>query len=290
MGQAFTRRLLDAKYSIVGFDVDENKCAEFERLGGEPVDSVAEVAERARRIVLAVLTTSQVEEVVEGKGGLTSIFQTDLEPGIALCTSTCEPERIEALAERAARSGTLLMDAPVSGTSQQVARGEGVGLIGSDSSALKMTEDIVKAIYPRSYFTGGPGTGTKTKLAINLILGLNRVALAEGLVFAERLGLDKANFLDIARSSAAYSQIMDIKGGKMVTADYTPVSRVSQHLKDVWIMLAEAERRGQPLPLTRVLADVLVGCERNGEGDLDNAIMIEEIRRRGAPASADRQQ
>ena len=58
--------------------------------------------------------------------------------------------------------------------------------------------------------------------------------------------------------------------------------RVSQHLKDVRIMLAEAKRRGQPLPLADVLLDILEGCERNGEGDWDNAVMIEEIRRRGA--------
>ena len=71
------------------------------------------------------------------------------------------------------------------------------------------------------------------------------MALAEGLVFAETLGLDKATFLGVARKSAAYSQIMDIKGGKMVEGDFSPVSKVSQHLKDVHTMLAYAARHGQ---------------------------------------------
>jgi hypothetical protein len=63
--------------------------------------------------------------------------------------------------------------------------------------------------------TGAAGTATLTKLAINHILALNRLALAEGLVFAETIGLDKADFLEIARMSAAYSQVMDTKGDKM---------------------------------------------------------------------------
>ena len=84
----------------------------------------------------------------------------------------------------------------------------------------------------------------------------------------------------MARKSAAYSQIMDVKGPKMVEGDFTPVSKVSQHLKDVRIMVEEARRRGQALPFASLLVDVLEACERNGDGERDNAITIEEIRRR----------
>ena len=68
---------------------------------------------------------------------------------------------------------------------------------------------------------GAAGNGGRAKLAINHMLGLNRLVLAEGLVFAERLGLEPAAFLDVARQSAAYSQVMDIKGPKMVSGDYS---------------------------------------------------------------------
>jgi putative dehydrogenase len=72
--------------------------------------------------------------------------------------------------------------------------------------------------------------------------------LAEGLVFAEQLGLNLENFIDVARQSAAYSQIMDVKGDMMVARDFSnPQSKVNQHYKDVRIMLAEAKKRGQEL-------------------------------------------
>ncbi|HZD90546.1 MAG TPA: NAD-binding protein, partial [Pseudolabrys sp.] len=124
------------------------------------------------------------------------------------------------------------------------------------------------------------------KLAINHILGLNRVALAEGLVFAEILGLDLPSFLAAARQSAAYSQIMDVKGDRMIAGDFAPVGKLSQHFKDVRTMLTEAERRGQQLPFLSLLAEVLESCERHGEGERDNAVSINEIRRRKA-GSAD---
>lgn len=281
LGSSFARRLLDAGFQVVGFDIDAGRRAELAKFGGEPVESVAEVAARCRRIIVAVLTVAQLEDVVEGETGIIANLPAGDEGAIVLCAGTYEPDRIEALASRSAPKGVRIVDSPVSGTSQQVLRGDGLGMIGGDPAAAQASADILEVIYPRRHFTGAAGTATKTKLAINHILGLNRVALAEGLVFAERLGLDKANFLDVARESAAYSQIMDVKGGKMVEGDFTPVSKVSQHLKDVRIMVAEAERRGQPLPLASVLVDILEACERHGDGDRDNAITIEEIRRRG---------
>jgi len=104
--------------------------------------------------------------------------------------------------------------------------------------------------------------------------------MAEGLVFAERLGLDPVAFLKVARSSAAYSQVMDVKGAKMTDGEFAPEGRVTQHLKDVHLMLEQAERVQQRLPLLEVHADVLEACVRHGEGDLDNSAVIKEIRRR----------
>jgi 3-hydroxyisobutyrate dehydrogenase-like beta-hydroxyacid dehydrogenase len=115
-----------------------------------------------------------------------------------------------------------------------------------------------------------------------LILGLNRLALAEGLVFAERLGLDPAAFLDVARGSASYSQVMETKGPKMVSGDFSPEGRAKQTLKDVHLMLGQAAGVGQKLAMLEVHAAVLEACVRAGEADLDNSVIIEEVRRRGA--------
>ena len=107
-----------------------------------------------------------------------------------------------------------------------------------------------------------------------------RMALAEGLVFATRLGLDPAAFLPVAKESAAYSQIMDVKGAKMLNGDFTPEGRVRQTLKDAHLMLDQARKAGQELPLLTIHAEILEACLRHGDGERDNSIVIEEIRRR----------
>ena len=162
--------------------------------------SAAEIARQCDPIVIAVFSTDQVEDVVE----------RTLAPAgagkIVICTSTCDPDRIAALGARVARAIRFL-EAPVSGTSAQVRQGDGVGLIGGDVATAQIAAPVLDALFPKRFHIGMVGDGGLAKLAINLILGLNRLALAEGLVFASRLGLDTAAFLQVARASAAASQV-----------------------------------------------------------------------------------
>jgi 3-hydroxyisobutyrate dehydrogenase-like beta-hydroxyacid dehydrogenase len=223
--------------------------------------------------VLAVFNTEQVEDVVE------RALLPAAAGKIVLCTATCDPDRIAALGTRVA--GRLrFLETPVSGTSEQVRQGDGVALSGGDPAIAADAAGVLDALFPRRFHIGKIGDGGRAKLAINLILGLNRLALAEGLVFAGRLGLDPDAFLRVARASAAASQVMDTKGPKMLSGDFAPEGRVRQTFKDTQLMLDQARKVGQKLPLLEIHADVLAACMRHGEADADNAIVIEEIRRR----------
>jgi 3-hydroxyisobutyrate dehydrogenase-like beta-hydroxyacid dehydrogenase len=281
MGEVFARRLVAAGLGVVGFDIDPQKTARLEEFGAHAAVSIAELARAAHPILLAVFDTNQVEQVVE-REILPALGQAARHPAkIVLCTSTCDPDRVAALAERVETRGLRFLETPVSGTSEQVRQGDGVGLIGGDRAVAAEIEDVLQALFPKRFHVGRAGDGGRTKLAVNLILGLNRLALAEGLVFASRLGLDPSSFLGVARASAAYSQVMDTKGQKMIGSDFRPEGRARQTLKDVHLMLEQAEKIDQPLPLLNVHCDVLEACVRNGEGDLDNSVIVAEIRRRG---------
>ena len=283
MGTSIARRLLAAGFTVVGTDPRAEARAQLATLGGEPVADIAVIAARCPTVVLAVYDTAQVEDVVAGPLGLLSLTAADRRTLRVLNTATCDPDRVAALATRIAPQGLALVELPVSGTSDQVARGDGVGLVAGDKSQAEAAARIIEAICPRTYFMGAAGNGAKTKLAINHVLGLNRAALAEGLVFAERLGLPLAAFLDAAKGSAAYSQIMDVKGAKMIARDFSPHGKVTQSLKDFKLILAEARARGQPLPLASVYAELMAACVSAGDGEADNCCIIDEVRRRGAP-------
>jgi 3-hydroxyisobutyrate dehydrogenase-like beta-hydroxyacid dehydrogenase len=279
MGEVYATRLISAGIAVTGFDIDPARRARLAEIGGAPVDSIAAaLAMRARCILLAVFNTDQVEDVVERQ--ILPILGENSD-AIVVCTTTADPDRIGALAARVTPRGIRFLDVPVSGTSEQVRRGDGVALIGGDPAIAAELSDIFDALFARRFHVGAAGDGGRAKLAVNLILGLNRLALAEGLVFAERLGLDPAAFLDVAKGSASYSQVMETKGGKMVRGDFTPEGRVKQTLKDCHLMLDQAAAAGQTLSMLEVHAGVLEACVRAGEADLDNSAIINEVRRRG---------
>jgi putative dehydrogenase len=274
LGSALAHRLLTNGFSPKGFDIDAAKVAAFAKTGGlaASLDDVA----RCDVVLLAVFDTDQVEDVVTN--ALLPVM-TPGTPKTVMCASTCDPDRIAALIAKVAPT-LRLIETPVSGSSGQVRNGDGVGLIGGDRDAIDGVADILDTLYPKWFFMGAAGNGGRAKLAINHMLGLNRLVLAEGLVFAERLGLDPKSFLDVARQSAAYSQVMDIKGPKMVSGDYTPQGFIHQSLKDFHLILDQAARRGQEMPLAALNAAVLEACVKRHEGERDNSAVIEEIRRR----------
>ena len=278
IGTAVARRLVASGIAVVGYDIDEAKRLSVAGTGARPAASLAELAGTCDRFVLAVFDTEQVEEVIEEPGGLLEAARRPRDT-IFISVSTCDPERIRGLGERVQARGAALIECPLSGTSEQVANGDGVGLVAGDEARIGEIEDILAAICKRRYFLGALGNGNKAKLAINLILGLNRAALAEGLVFAERLGLPLEDFLEVARGSAAYSQAMDVKGAKMIARDFTPHGRIAQSHKDFSLILTAAHAAGQELPLASVYRMLMQACIDRGEADWDNAAIIEAVRR-----------
>jgi 3-hydroxyisobutyrate dehydrogenase-like beta-hydroxyacid dehydrogenase len=272
MGEVYARRLVAAGFTVIGYDVDPAKNTRLASFGAQTA-TLTDIAQKCDPIVVAVFNTEQVEDVVE------CALVPAAAGKIVLVTSTCDPDRIAALG---ARVGDKLrfLETPVSGTSEQVRQGDGVGLIGGDQGIAADAAPVLDALFAKSFHIGKVGDGGRAKLAVNLILGLNRLALAEGLVFAARLGLDPAAFLDVARRSAAASQVMDTKGPKMIGGDFAPEGRVRQTLKDTQLMLDQARKAGQQLPLLQIHADVLQACVRHGDSEQDNSIVIEEIRRR----------
>jgi 3-hydroxyisobutyrate dehydrogenase-like beta-hydroxyacid dehydrogenase len=200
MGEVYARRLVAAGLAVIGYDVDAAKSERLATFGAQ-AGTLADIAQQCEPIVVAVFNTEQVEDVVEhalvpAAGGK-----------IVLVTSTCDPDRIAALADRVGQKLRFL-ETPVSGTSEQVRQGDGVGLIGGDQKIAADAATVLDALFPKRFHIGKVGDGGRAKLAVNLILGLNRLALAEGLEFAERLGLDPAAFLDTPAPSLALANVV----------------------------------------------------------------------------------
>ena len=148
--------------------------------------------------------------------------------------------------------------------------GELVVTAGGTADDFRRAEPLFR-LFAKQWFHVGPwGSGARAKLVVNLVLGLNRAALAEGLAFARLCGLELSAVLEILQSGAAYSRVMDAKGAKMIAADFTPEAKLSQHLKDVRLML----KSGAALPFSELHERLLSGLADAGFGDEDNSAVI----------------
>jgi 3-hydroxyisobutyrate dehydrogenase-like beta-hydroxyacid dehydrogenase len=278
VGSAIAERLIADRFNVIGFDIEKAKCKQLEQWSGQAVDNPAQVAEQADRIILSLPDTDAVLQVVEGPGG---ILEAETNPKYIIDTTTGEPDITAELAKRLAGRGIYFLDAPFSGSSGQVRDKEVAFMVGGERAAFEKCMDIFDALGAEAFYLGDSGNGLRAKLAGNLILGLNRLALAEGLVFAAKLGLEPKAFLEMLKVTPAYSAAMDIKGEKMLEGDFTPQARLRQHHKDVSIILKYAEKLKQELPLSKVHKEILEKAITAGDGELDNSAVIREIQRRG---------
>ncbi|MES2957974.1 MAG: NAD(P)-dependent oxidoreductase [Pseudomonadota bacterium] len=276
VGRALAHRLSLAGVAPLGFDHRDEANAAFVRDGDQVAASLADLGRRCACVVLAVFDTAGVLDVVEGPGGL-------LEGGALralIDCSTGDPDALQALAGRLAARGVDFIEAPLSGSSQQIHDGEATMLLGAAPAALQRQAALLEVLAPQRIVVGGAGMGARAKLATNLVLGLNRAALAEGLVFAERLGIAPDAFLALVLATPARSDAALAKGALMVSDRFEePQSRIHQHLKDVSLMLAQAATAGQRLPLSEAHAALLKAAVAFGDGELDNAAIVRQIRR-----------
>lgn len=275
MGSALTKNLMAEGFAVQGFDINPDRLREFAARGGTPADSPAGAARGADVVMTSLMTAEIVREVATGPRGALETMR----PGtIVIDTSTIHPEASAALAADLRARGFTMLDATLSGTSTQAQRRDLVVLVGGDRAAFEACMPIFKAVGRSIYHLGPNGAGARTKLVVNMVLGLNRLALAEGLTLGLKQGLDGAKLLEVLKDSAAYSKVMDLKGERMLEGRFEPEGKLSQHLKDVGLMLEVGHALGVPLLLTAVHRQVLLAGVAEGRGEQDNACLIAVLR------------
>jgi 3-hydroxyisobutyrate dehydrogenase-like beta-hydroxyacid dehydrogenase len=277
VGSAIAELLLAAGLEVAVWDRLPSQMAPLAAKGARLAAGPGALGAECRRVFVSVMTTGDVAALAEDTEGLLS-RSTVVE--YLLDTTTGDPDETVQLAARLAQRGVHYLDATISGSSQQIRARAGLFMVGGDRAACSACEDLFGAVTDKWVHVGPAGSGSRAKLASNVVLGLNRLALAGGLVFAESLGLEPGAFLDLLKASPAYSTAMDVKGEKMIQGDFEPQSRIRQHLKDVEIILKYASSAGQQLPLSELHLEIMTAAVEAGDGELDNAAVIRELRRR----------
>ncbi len=268
LGSALAQRLIGAGHEVLGYDTDQARTFLLGALSGKAAASARDVFRSCTRVVLSLPDSPAVQEVVYRNA---DVFL----PGLLLIdTTTGDPEPTARLGREVKSRGGRYIDATVLGSSEQARSGDVLVMCGGDGGDVAAAREILAAFARQVYHAGPHGSGARLKLAVNLVLGLNRAVLAEGLAFAQRCGLDLNVVTEVLKAGAAYSRVMDTKAEKMVTRDFTPQARLAQHLKDVRLILAEAGRAGAKVPLSEAHMGLLERVLLMGGGEEDNSAVI----------------
>lgn len=275
MGQAFIHNMRKSQFIVQGYDIDPKRMDDLREEGGHPVDTPAAAAKGMKCVITSLPNSDIVRDVVFGKNGIVE----GAEEGLCICdTTTSRPEDSERIAAELAERGIKFLDSAVSGTSVMAHNGDLIIIAGGDKDDFEACRPIFSGFSRAAYHMGPAGSGARTKLVINLILGGNRLALAEGLILGDKMGLGLDNLLQVLMDGACGAKTMVDKGPKMIKADYAKQGQVKTALKDSRLMLEAGQRYGAPLPLTGIYSQLLQAAYEKGYGEKDTVAFIEVLR------------
>lgn len=265
LGKAVGARLIEHGFSVSIWNRSVDEAQPLLDLGASWSENPMKDCER----IIVCLFNSEITM------GVLSRMSPSCRPGrLVIDMTTGTPGDADRLAELFEARQSFYLAAPVSGSSQQARDGHAMIMVGGDRRAYSACEDLWRVLARSVHFTGDCGSASRMKLVTNLVLGLNRAALAEGLAFADSLGISAADALSVLLDSAAASAVMQCKGEKMIRGDFSVQARLAQHHKDVRIILDEAASVGLHMPLTETHSQILQVAQEMGLGDLDNSSII----------------
>lgn len=272
MGSGMAKNLIAAGFPLIGYDIDESKMEAISKQGCKRVASPERIPTEVDVIIFSLPNSHVVNEVVKDT---LKLFEFGKKGLIVIDATTADPILSEELATRLREKGIEMLDATVSGTSRMCAVKDVIFMVGGKEEIFWECQPIFSALGKEAFFLGKNGAGAATKLIVNLVLGLNRMALAEGLTLGKKAGMDQHRLLEVLEKSAAYSKAMDMKGSKMINKEFLPPEgKLAFYLKDVRLMLDFGSRLNCPLPLISLHAQALASEVSKGRGEWDSADII----------------
>lgn len=275
MGQSFIHNMRKSQFIIQGYDIDPKRMDDLKNEGGHPVDTPAAAAKGVDCLITSLPNSTIAREVIFGPNGIAE----GAEEGFCICdTTTSRPDDSEKICADLAERGVKFLDSAVSGTSAMAREGDLIVIAGGNKEDFEACRPIFAGFSRAAYYMGPIGSGARTKLVINLILGGNRLALAEGLVLGDKMGLGLDNLLEVVKDGACSSKTMIDKGPKMIHADYSKQGQVKTALKDTRLMVEEGQKQGAPMPVVSAFTQLLQAAYERGYAEKDTVAFYEILR------------
>ena len=276
MGYPMAGHLARAGLHVTVYNRTPGKASRWvEQHGGATAPTPAAAAEGAEIVMMCVGNDDDVRSVALGADGALSAMRAG---SILVDHTTASAEIAREIHGRARASGVGFLDAPVSGGQAGAESGKLTIMVGGDADAFARAEAVLRHYGRAVTLMGGPGSGQLTKMFNQICIAGLVQALAEGINFAQKAGLDVERALDVIGQGAAQSWQMDNRGRTMVADKFDFGFAVDWMRKDLAMALDEGRRNGAALPVTALVDQFYRLIQNQGGGRLDTSSLILNLR------------
>jgi 3-hydroxyisobutyrate dehydrogenase-like beta-hydroxyacid dehydrogenase len=273
MGGNMAARLLAAGYRVSGEARSRGEAAHLLEEGLTWRDTPRELAENVEIILTSIPNDDTLQEIASGPDGVLD----GLSAGKTwVDVSTVSPGASRRVAEQVRATGAVMLDAPVSGSVPQVQSGTLTIMVGGDRTAYERVEPILGELGTPTH-VGDNGQGLILKLAINISLAVQMLALSEGLLIAERDGVDRELALEVMTKSPIGSPMLKARAPLVLDLPEDAWFDVGLMHKDIRLALETARGLDVPLPSARAADEVLTRAEDLGYEHRDIAGLFEVL-------------
>ncbi len=273
MGGNMVARLLAAGRTVSGWQRSREHAQQLIEQGLAWRETPRAVAEGAEILVTSLPDDAVLDAVATAADGILAGLRED---AVWIDMSTVSPQKSRDLAARARSQGSWMLDAPVSDSVPQVQAGTLTIMVGGDESAYRRVEPLLRELGTPNYI-GENGQGLALKLAINISLAVQMLAFAEGLLLAERSGIDRQRALDVMEESPIGSPMLRARASIILDPPAEAWFDLRFMHKDVELALDAARSLGIPLPTAERADEVLEQAAALGYERRDLAALFQVL-------------
>jgi 2-hydroxy-3-oxopropionate reductase len=271
MGRPMALHLLRAGHSLAVWARRPQSCEPLLVAGALACATPAAVA-RCSEVVFTVVTAgADVEQVIFAADGLAEGLASG---SILVDMSTISPQLARSLAQRLARRGVDLLDAPVSGGEQGAIAATLAIMVGGRAPVLERVRPLFECLGRTIVHVGEHGAGQVAKACNQMVMVAAIQAVAEALHLARAAGAAPARVLQALGGGSAGSRALDVMGRKMVERDFAAGVEARLHHKDYALVIEEAHRLAVPLPVSGAVGQQLNALLALGGGRSDTAALL----------------
>jgi len=274
MGSRMVQRLLGAGHTVTGYNRTRSKAQGLLDAGMEWADTPRATAEAGEIVFSMVTNTEALQAIATGSDGIVAGLSAGK---IYIDMSTVSPSASRELAAQVASQDAHMLDAPVSGSVTTLEEGKLSIMVGGEHSAFDRALPVLETIGPKVTYVGGNGLAVSMKIATNLSLAVQMLALSEGVLLAEKSGIARETALEVLLNSVIASPMVKYRGPFILKMPDKAWFDINMMQKDLLLALEMGRNLDVPLPTTAITNEMLTAARGMGMGKRDFAILFEAL-------------